>query len=66
MQQWLFWEILASRCLSQWSTDLVFFIGLEKNIPPSEHTFKQTTDSELNAKPPSGDSYAISKLPPPD
>lgn len=47
MQQWLFWEILAFCCFSQWSTELFFFIGLEKNIPPSQHTFKQTTNSEI-------------------
>lgn len=47
MLQWLFWEILAFCCFSHWSTKLFFFRGLEKNIPPSLHTFKQTINSEI-------------------
>lgn len=37
---------------SQWSIELFFFIGLGKNIPPSQHTFKQTTNSELSVQSP--------------
>lgn len=37
MQQWLFWEILAFCCFSQWSTELFFFIGLEKHSTFTAH-----------------------------